>query len=82
MQPEPTFCEDCDNVIRDKSTPPFRWLCAKHKKREGFGHVTRTHWDNGEPYVRCNQINFGACPTFVKATPGQMRMGELIGEQS
>jgi len=82
MQPEPTLCEDCDNVIREKNTQPRFWLCAKHKKLEGFGFVTRTSWDNGEPYLRCYQINFGVCPNFVKATPGQMRFGELIGEQT
>jgi hypothetical protein len=76
----PTLCEDCDHVIRDKNTPPFRWLCCKHKKLEGFGWVTRTTWDNGEPYARCSQINHGACPNFVKASPGQMRMGEMVGE--
>lgn len=80
MQHEPTLCEECDNVMREKSAPPFRWLCLKHKKLEGFGFVTRSTWDNGEPYIRCSQINHGACPTFTKATPGQMRLGEIAGE--
>jgi len=78
MQPDaPTLCEDCDNVIREKSAPPFRWLCCKHKKLEGFGFVTKTTWDNGEPYMRCHVVNAGLCPLYQKAAPGQMTMGEI-----
>lgn len=48
-----------------------------HKRLEGFGFVSRTMWDNTEPYLRCNQVNGGMCPLFKKPSHGQMSMGEL-----
>lgn len=80
MQHEPTYCSDCDNCIKGKHVAPYMWLCAKHKRADGFGFVTPTSWDNAEPYLRCKDVNGGFCPLFVKATPGQMRLGELAEE--
>ena len=80
MQPEPTYCESCEFVMRSKNDPAFRWLCSRHKKLEGFGFVSRITWDNGEPYMRCHVVNAGLCPLYQKAAPGQMTMGELAEE--
>lgn len=80
MQHEPTYCSECDNVIREKNAPPYRWMCAKHQRHEGFGFVTPTTWDNAPPYLFCKDTNGGRCPLYVKATPGQMRLGEIVGE--
>jgi hypothetical protein len=78
MLPEPTYCHDCDNALhRGKADPPWRWLCIKHKRLDGFGFVTPTSWDGAPPYLYCKDVNGGACPLFVKATPGQMRLGEI-----
>jgi hypothetical protein len=35
---EPTYCDDCDNRLRaNTSEPPWRWLCIKFPRLEGFG---------------------------------------------
>ncbi len=80
MQHDLTFCDGCDNVIREKNAPPYRWLCVKHKRAEGMGFVTPTTWDGAPPYLYCKDVNGGYCPLYVKATPGQMRLGEIVEE--
>lgn len=60
-----TFCEDCDHCSKPyASATPRQWLCLKHKKATGFGHVSKELWDDGEPYFRCYRVNGGMCPLF------------------
>lgn len=75
MQPEPTYCADCAHVYKvGKSDAPWRWLCIKHKRGEGYGFVTATTWDNAPPYLNCKDVNAGYCPLFEKAAPGQTKL--------
>ena len=61
----PTICADCDNLSQTgKSDPPWRWLCVKHKRLDGFGFVTQDTWDSMPPYLYCKDVNGGACPLF------------------
>ena len=36
-------------------------MCMKFPRLEGQGFVTRTCWDFDSPYMRCRDINGGAC---------------------
>ncbi len=49
-----------------KGSPPWRWMCAKHKRLDGFGFVTRDTWDEAPPFLYCNNVNGGVCPLFEK----------------
>lgn len=70
MPREYTICHDCDNVYPDsRKSAPWRWLCVKHPRMEGFGFVTNEAWDNMPPYLYCRDLNGGACPLFVKRKP-------------
>ena len=63
-----TYCEDCKWMHEDsrKSDPRFR-LCTKHPNlAEGFGFVSYTKWDKAEPFLRCRDVNGGACPLFER----------------
>ena len=61
----PTLCVECEHCSKpSKSTPPWLWLCREHKRLEGFGFVTRDTWDNAPPFLRCKDVNGGACPLF------------------
>lgn len=63
--PEVTICSDCANCFKvNKSDPPWRWLCIRMKRLEGFGFVTRDTWDSMPPYAYCKDINHGSCPMF------------------
>lgn len=70
MTSEPTFCEDCDHVEREsRKKQVFQWLCLQHPCAEKHGFVTRENWTNGEPYLRCKDVNGGICKLFkAKAT--------------
>lgn len=60
-----TFCEDCENIVESsRKLAPRLWLCAKFKRLEGIGFVTRNVWAEHEPYMRCVGINGGDCPLF------------------
>lgn len=68
MSLEPTYCERCRHVLRvEKSAAPWRWLCIKHRRIEGFGFVTRGTWDAFPPYLYCKDVNGGCCPLFEPA---------------
>lgn len=60
------YCEDCDNfLLVNKSDPPWRALCVKHKNEGGFGFVSHELWDSEAPYLRCVDMNpKGTCPIF------------------
>lgn len=60
------FCCDCDGMfLANKSDPPWRALCAFSKNTGGFGFVTRTTWDNEQPYKLCRFVNHdGKCNKF------------------
>ena len=71
----PTFCNDCGNCMKEnKSDPPWRWLCVKHPRLEGYGFVLQGTWINAPPYLHCKDVNGGACPLFERYVPGQMTM--------
>jgi len=60
----PTLCRDCKHVrINYKSDPPWRWYCIMHPRLAGWGFVTDTML-NMPPYLRCHDVNGGACPVF------------------
>lgn len=62
---EHTFCKDCDHVMQQSERlAPWRWLCIKHPRKEGFGFVTPDAWDAMPPYLYCKDVNGGACPLF------------------
>lgn len=72
MRHEPTFCETCAHVYKvDRHDPPWRWLCIKHRRIEGFGFVTRKTWDDFPPYLYCRDVNGGQCPLYEATTPTQ-----------
>lgn len=65
MQPKLTYCQDCTHVYRaEKRDPPWRWLCIKHRRVEGFGFVTTGAWDDFPPYLYCRDVNGGQCPLY------------------
>jgi|ETNvirnome_2_130_1030620.scaffolds.fasta_scaffold00094_38 hypothetical protein len=58
-----TLCARCDNLHPDsKGKPPWRWMCSKHPRMEGYGFVTETQWDNFDPWLYCRDVNGGCCP--------------------
>lgn len=68
-----TFCRDCQHVHEaTRKSPPYRWLCVKHKRLEGSGFVDPDYWAKHEPYLRCVDVNGGACPLFKERIPGQL----------
>lgn len=72
---QPTFCHDCDHLTKESDkAPPFKWMCLKHPRLDGFGFVTRGTWDNFPPYLYCKDVNGGACPLFEPRK-------ELVDEQ-
>ena len=72
---EPTYCNDCVHKIVDgKNDPPWRWMCGKHKRGDGYGFVTPTTWDNAPPYLFCKDVNAGMCPLFERDDGKQMRL--------
>ena len=69
-----TFCAECDNMSRaNKSDPPWRWLCLKFPRREGFGYVTRDTWDDFPPYAYAKDINHGSCPLWTARREPQQK---------
>lgn len=81
MRPEnalqPRYCEDCDYKSEPfKDAPPKSWLCTKFRRREGFGFVSRTFWDDKAPFKFCREINTdGSCPLWTPARDEQMEIG-------
>lgn len=70
-----TFCEDCAHCQRvNKSDPPWRWLCRKQPRMEGFGFVSKGAWDDMPPFLFAKDVNGGRCPMFEKVQPGQLKM--------
>lgn len=62
----PTFCTQCDNVVAEtRKRHPSGWLCIRHKRLEGMGFVNPEYWSNDEPYLKCKDVNSGACPLFT-----------------
>ena len=61
-----TFCEFCDHVVENtRKKPGYLRLCVKHPNIwNGYGYVTKTEWDKREPYLRCIDVNGGACLLF------------------
>ncbi len=59
-----TFCEDCEHLHPASKGPPWRWLCSKSPRMEGYGFITRGMWDHMDPFMLCVGINGGACPMF------------------
>lgn len=75
-----TYCTECAHIYRaNKSDPPYRFMCVKHKRDESeMGFVTRDMWDSVPPYLFCKDVNHGKCPLYEEAQPGQMK---LIGDE-
>lgn len=60
-----TYCNECDHLSPGtKSQAPYRWLCTKHPRHDGFGFVTREAWDDRPPFLYCKDVNAGACPIY------------------
>lgn len=76
MSGGPTYCDECEHVLRGKNDPPWSWLCLEHPLIEGMGFVMRGLWSKQAPYLRCRDVNGGACKLFKKAAPGQMKLME------
>lgn len=63
---EATLCNHCDNVHPEsRHSQPWRWMCTKFPRLEGFGYVTDDRWDKFPPFMFCNDINGGACPLYT-----------------
>lgn len=61
----PTYCIACDNVeAGSRKQPSYRWLCRAHKRLFNDGFVDPSSWSNAEPFLRCRDVNAGACPLF------------------
>lgn len=61
-----TICDECDHLLMVfKADPPWRWLCTKHPRMEGFGFVTKKSWDSFPPYLYAKDVNGGECPLFT-----------------
>ena len=67
QQSIPTFCEECDHVLREfPSQPEWGWLCLKHPRLDGHGFVSKTIRDgNLPPYLRCKDVNGGYCYLYA-----------------
>lgn len=61
-----TYCSRCEHVSEPTMhLHPRLWLCLKHPNIwDGFGFVTEDTWEKAEPYLRCLNVNGGACPLF------------------
>jgi hypothetical protein len=71
-----TFCEDCDNVHSESRRKlPAQWLCTQFPRLEGQGFIAPKVWAEMEPYMRCVNINGGACPLFRRLREGQKDNG-------
>lgn len=65
MSNGPTICEDCDLVDpQTRKKHGALWLCLASPRLEGMGFVKREEWVNNEPYLRCKDVNGGACRNF------------------
>lgn len=81
MQRELTFCERCAHVYKpDKNDAPWRWLCIKHRRVEGFGFVTTGAWDGFPPYLYCKDVNGGQCPLYEEAEAPQEKAKSKPGK--
>lgn len=70
-----TYCADCKHVFKErKSDPPWRWMCVKHKRMDGFGFVTKDCWDDMPPFLYAKDVNGGDCPLFEREDGKQMRL--------
>ena len=73
----PTLCKDCDHVEpTSRKAHPWRWLCTRHKRGEGFGFVTDEAWDKFPPYLYCADVNGGFCPLYAPLRDGQIQLIE------
>lgn len=72
----PTLCSECDHVHPEsRSRATYMWLCAKHKKLPGYtGFVSGHVWERDEPFLRCRDVNGGACQLFKAKRNSQMEM--------
>lgn len=70
-----TICSECDHVTSDtrKKSPP-QWTCIKHKRMPGGSFVDPDTWVEHEPYLRCVNLNAGACPLWTARRDGQKEM--------
>lgn len=72
---EVTYCRDCDHVEpTSRKGPQWKWLCMECKAIEGHGFVDPDVWTNGEPYLRCKDVNGGYCKLFKPAATRQTKM--------
>lgn len=61
-----TYCSECDNVVADtRKRHPATWRCSKFPLIEGGGFVVPDIWVTDEPFMKCKDINGGACPLFT-----------------
>lgn len=61
-----TYCRDCDHVVADsRKRHPAAWLCSRFPRVEGGGFVDPEKWVTDEPFMKCKDINGGACPLFT-----------------
>lgn len=71
-----TYCEDCDHVWPEsRKRQGYYWLCMEHKNLQGMGYVSKTEWVKEEPYLRCKDVNGGACKLFKALRNGQADNG-------
>lgn len=65
----PTYCEDCDHV-QNPNEHWYKQMCIKFPRIEGVGFVTKTYRET-DPYMKCKDINGGACPCFTPKRNGE-----------
>lgn len=71
-----TFCDQCDNVLAEsRKRAPYQWLCTKFPRLEGQGFIAPNLWADLEPYMKCVNINGGACPLWAPLRNGQRDNG-------
>lgn len=76
MTEQRTLCETCDHVhAESRKRSPSSWLCVKFKRMEGQGFVAPKVWAEFEPYMKCVNINGGACPFWKARREGQQDNG-------
>ena len=78
MSDEPTWCENCQH--RREAKVPWHDYCVMHPRLAGFGFVRRTEWDQEAPFLRCHQVNGGACPLYEPLETGEQNAPDNAGQ--
>lgn len=76
-----TLCENCANVESvSRKYSPTQWLCTRFPRIEGMGFVAPHIWAQKEPFMKCRDINGGACPLFEQLKTRQEAFNQIDDE--